>query len=441
MMNHTVIKDQVPESPREAPVITPEFQHVFDLLENTQKNVFLTGKAGTGKSTFLHYFRENTQKKIAVVAPTGVAALNVQGQTIHSLFRLAPHFVNPAEIKPDRRRLFKELELLIIDEISMVRADVFDGIDHFMRLSRRNDKPFGGVQLCVIGDLFQLPPIVSSEEKAFFAQYYQSPFFFATKAYENAGFERIEFSTVHRQKDGAFIQVLNAIRSGACDNIQLETLNSRVHSKATPAPGTLLLTTTSALAENTNNTKLGRLPGNARQYEGELKGEFGMKGQRLPAPQQLILKVSTQVMFVKNDNDGQWVNGTVGTVEKLDDDIVTVRTETGLWEVEREKWKTIGYEFDEAQDKIVEKTLGSYTQFPLMLAWAITIHKSQGKTLERVIIDLGRGAFAAGQLYVALSRCKSLSGIALKQHITRDDIRCNTEVVTFMKQFVTSTVG
>ncbi|MBI4357536.1 MAG: AAA family ATPase [Gammaproteobacteria bacterium] len=415
------------------PIITREFSEAFDLLEQAKQNVFLTGKAGTGKSTFLQYFREHTNKKIAVVAPTGVAALNVQGQTIHSLFRLKPGFVDPTHIKPDKRKLFKALELLIIDEVSMVRADVFDGIDHFLRLTRNNLSPFGGVQLCIIGDLFQLSPIVTPEEKEFFAQYYRSPFFFATKAYKAALFKTVQFTTIHRQSDTAFIQILNAIRSGACDLLEMEVLNSRVNSKVVPAPGTLVLTTTNVLSENINSKELTRLSGDPRLYEGEFTGEFGMKGPRLPAPNPLLLKVGAQVMFVKNDTDGRWVNGTIGTVEGLDNACITVKIRDLTHEVKREKWKTITYEFDETERKIVEKTLGSYIQFPLQLAWAITIHKSQGKTLERVIIDLGGGTFAAGQLYVALSRCKSLSGIALKQPVTQRDIRADSEVVEFMQ--------
>ena len=416
------------------PKITREFSQAFELLENTKQNVFITGKAGTGKSTFLHYFRENTGKKIAVVAPTGVAALNVNGQTIHSFFRLKPEFIDIKAIKPNRNRVLKELELLIIDEISMVRSDVFEGIDQSLKLARKNDSPFGGVQICVIGDLFQLPPVVSRDEKTFFAQYYPSPFFFRTKSYKEAKFTTVQFGTIHRQNDAAFIQILNAIRAGTCDRIELEALNSRVSPKATPAPGTLVLTTTNALAEDINNAKLGKLSGKAREYAGEMKGEFGMKAGRLPAPEQLVLKIGTQVMFTKNDSDGRWVNGSIGMVEKMEDEHVSIRIGDVTYKVEPEKWKTIAYEFSEEQEKIIEKTLGTYKQFPLMLAWAITIHKSQGKTLERVIIDLGSGAFAAGQLYVALSRCKSLAGIALKQPVNPTDIRCDAEVVEFMKE-------
>jgi ATP-dependent DNA helicase PIF1 len=422
--------------PKSSVSITAEFKHAFELLENTRKNVFLTGKAGTGKSTFLHYFREHSRKKIAVVAPTGVAALNVGAQTIHSFFRLKPGFVDIKALKPTRTRILRNLELLIIDEISMVRADVFDGIDRALKLARRNTDPFGGVQVCVVGDLFQLPPVVTREEKSFFGQFYTSPFFFCTEAYKNAHFTTVQFSTIHRQNDGAFIQILNAIRAGTCDVIELEALNSRLNPKASPAPGTLVLTTTNALADTINHTKLENLVGKARSYEGALDGDFGISGARLPSPETLTLKVGAQVMFVKNDSEGRWVNGTIGTVQALDEDSISVRIGEVNYTVEREEWTSLGYEFNTEEDKIIEKTLGTYTQFPLTLAWAITIHKSQGKTLERVIIDLGNGAFAAGQLYVALSRCKSLTGIALKQPVTPGDIRCDTEVMAFMEMIV-----
>ncbi|HEU5046398.1 MAG TPA: AAA family ATPase [Rickettsiales bacterium] len=421
-------------SPQADVAVTAEFASAFELLENSRANVFLTGKAGTGKSTFLQYFRRNTRKRLAVVAPTGVAALNVNGQTIHSLFRFVPRFMHKGEVKPDKRRVFKEMELLIIDEISMVRADLFDAIDQFLRLSRRSNEPFGGVQVCVIGDLFQLPPIVSREERAFFAQYYSSPYFFATEAFRAGRFQTVEFTTVHRQNDEKFIHILNAIRSGHCSAEDLRALNIRLDGEHEPHSATIVLTTTNAIADNLNDASLIKLAGKAMTYASDTRGNFGMNGPRLPAPELLTLKVGAQVMFVKNDPEGRWVNGTVGTVIAMDEAIVTVRTEEGTYPVEPKKWQTLGYEFDEDKGQIVEKTLGSFTQFPLMLAWAITIHKSQGKTLERAVIDLGHGAFAPGQLYVALSRCKTLEGITLKRPITANDTRCDRAVVEFMQR-------
>ena len=432
-VNDNVSHQDLAEPLTDTPQITDEFQHAFDLLENTDQNVFLTGKAGTGKSTFLQYFREHTKKKIAVVAPTGVAALNVGGQTIHSFFRLKPSFVNVTELKPVRSKVLKEIELLIIDEISMVRADIFEGIDHSFRIARKNNVPFGGVQICVIGDLFQLPPVVTRDEKTFYSQYYATPFFFGTNAWQSGDFQTIQFETIHRQSDEEFIGILNAIRAGQCDAAKLATLNARVNPRVTPAAGTLVLTTTNALADDINETRLEKLAGEPHLFKGKTTGDFGMNGARLPAAEELTLKPGAQVMFVKNDSAMRWVNGTIGTIQSIREDSITVKTASGEFDVEPEKWKTIGYEFDELMDKIVERTLGAYEQFPLALAWAITIHKSQGKTLERVIIDLGYGAFAAGQLYVALSRCKSLQGIALKQPVNAADIRCDPEVVAFMR--------
>ena len=415
------------------PEITGEFAEAFDLLENSSQNLFLTGKAGTGKSTFLSYFRKNTGKNIAVLAPTGVAALNVSGQTIHSFFRFKPAFVDKHKVKATRTSVLKALDLLIIDEISMVRADVFDGIDQALRRARKNFEPFGGVQICLIGDLFQLPPVVSRSEQEFYRQHYESPFFFCTDAYREGSFQSLQFSTIHRQNDEEFIAILNAIRAGECDEDMMKMLNARVIAKATPAPGTLVLCTTNALAENINATKLRQLPGISQSYSGSLSGNFNVSGERLPAPESLDLKVGAQVMLTKNDSDGRWVNGSIGRVEKLGSDKIAVSVGDNIYDVELEKWKTLGYEFDEEEEKIVEKTLGSYTQFPLTLAWAITIHKSQGKTLQRAIIDLGAGAFAPGQLYVALSRCVSLSGIALKQPVLTSDIRCDAQVIEFME--------
>lgn len=412
--------------------LTDEMSHVWQQLEMTRTNVLLMGKAGTGKSTFLQLFREKTRKNIAVVAPTGVAALNIQGQTIHSMFRFPPRFVHAHSVKHDKRALFRKLDLLIIDEISMVRADVMDGINLFLQKARHNDRPFGGVQICLIGDVYQLPPVVSREEQDFFAQYYSSPFFFDTQAYQKAGCEIVEFQTVHRQRDRTFIDVLQAIRSGTCNLREMDLLNRRVNHEE-PSNGTLTLTTTNAIADSINTQKLAQLPGQPVTYYGEIKGEMGIQGARLPAPQELILKVGAQVMFVKNDTQGRWVNGTLGKIEHLAADEIVVSTDRGAKSVTPEKWQTIGYEWEDSAGRIVDKVLGTYTQMPLILAWGMTIHKSQGKTLDRVAIDLGKGAFAPGQLYVALSRCRTLENITLKRPVKLSDMPCDMDVMNFMK--------
>lgn len=421
------------------PTLTKEFTDAFDLLEHTRTNLFLTGKAGTGKSTFLRYFRDQTKKKYVVVAPTGIAALNVQGQTIHSLFRMPPRFVDINRIYTDKRKLFHELELLIIDEISMVRSDVFAGINVFLQKAKRNRRPFGGVQLCIIGDLFQLPPVVGKEEEAFFQQFYTSPHFFTTEAYQAGQFKVKEFQTVHRQQQGVFLTILNRLRMGKSDVRDIAALNARVAPMPSHIPtGSLVLTTTNSTADRINDHHLRSLPGLSTIFASESKGNFGLTGFRLPAPENLELKLGAQVMFIRNDPDERWVNGTLGIVVELTDQTMRVQTESGTYTVKPEKWRTIAYEFLEAESKIVEKTLGSFTQFPLMLAWAVTIHKSQGKTLGRVIIDLGRGAFADGQLYVALSRCTSLEGITLTKPISFADIQASNDVVAFMARALES---
>lgn len=413
-------------------VLTEEMEHVWKLLETTRTSILLMGKAGTGKSTFLQLFRKHTRKNIAIVAPTGVAALNVQAQTIHSLFRFPPRFIHPQNIKPDRRILFRKLDLLIIDEISMVRADVLDGINLFLQLARRSDRPFGGVQICMIGDIHQLPPVVSTEEQDFFSQYYSSPFFFNTQAYQRSQCQVIEFNKVHRQRDTTFIQLLEAIRHGSCNMRELDSLNQRVSASPAP-PGTLILSTTNAIAERINSLRLSEIADAAHTYQGEIKGQMNVQGVRLPAPESLTLKVGAQVMFVKNDTQGRWVNGTLGKVEYMSEEEIVVSTDRGAQSVTREKWQTIGYEWEDAQGCIVEKILGTYTQMPLILAWAMTIHKSQGKTLDRVVIDLGRGAFAPGQLYVALSRCRSIENITLARPVKLSDMPCDMHILQFMQ--------
>lgn len=418
---------------------TPEFERAAALLDNG-RNILLTGKAGTGKSTFLDWFREGYSGNMAVVAPTGVAALNVRGQTIHSLFELRPGFQSLEKRKYLRnRKLIKELDLLVIDEISMVRADVFDAIAATLRQYGPKPRfPFGGVQICLIGDLFQLPPIVNNEEREIFQQVYPGPHFFAAQAWDATQFTAVNFESVFRQKEAAFLDLLNRIRAGQRSPELLDVLNQRVAAAAPDHPGLVTLTTTNSRAGAINDSRLQALDTRSRTYQGQASGSFALQGQNLPAPQDLLLKIGAQVMFTRNDTPGRrWVNGTVGTVRALEKEQIVVEVEKNgqprLYEVEPETWKSVRYRVEEGSDKIHEEETGSYTQFPLTLAWAVTIHKSQGKTLERVIVDLDRGAFAPGQLYVALSRCRSLEHLFLTRPVVLSDIRVDPRIVAFLE--------
>jgi len=416
--------------------INAEFERAFEMLERSSQNIFLTGRAGTGKSTFLDYFRKHTKKQIAVVAPTGVAALNVGGQTIHSFFKLPPKYIDlqdPSIIQKSRSRLYQKLEVLVIDEISMVRADIFQGIDAFLRLNGpKKGEPFGGVQLCVIGDLYQLPPIVRRDEQAFFNTRHATPFFFSTESFAQANFTRIEFREIFRQADNRFIELLNRIRQGDTGAEVLAAINARVAPLESLPPGALTLTTLNSTADSINEARLAALPGIEYRFQGALEGNFGLSGDRLPAPELLRLKMGAQVMFTRNDHrQKRWVNGTLGTVCGLNSEEISVDIGSRRVRLETEQWDMLRYAFDPAMGKVVEQSVGSYTQFPLMPAWAVTIHKAQGKTLDRVVIDLGNGAFAPGQLYVALSRCRALERIALRKPATAADIRCDTRVLEF----------
>ncbi len=422
--------------------ITDDFQQAFNLIENTQENVFLTGKAGTGKSTFLNYLRKNTLKNAVVLAPTGVSALNVNGQTIHSFFKFKPGLIDVSRIKKKSPwRIYTELELLIIDEISMVRADTFQAIETFLRYNGPHQgEPFGGVQICVIGDLFQLPPIVSYNEQQIFYSLYHTSFFFGCAAFEEADFKLVEFTEIFRQSNIEFIQFLEAIRQGNASTHLLDYINQRVVSPQEIAENDpIILTTTNKRADNINEIKLQQLTDNPKLYQGSFSGTFDHNDNRLPAPQQLILKKGAQVMFTKNDGQKRWVNGTVGTITTLAETSITVaiKDKYGMVEhkVEPTKWENLSYSFNPNSGTITQHINGHYTQYPLVLAWAITIHKSQGKTLDSVYIDLSTGAFATGQLYVALSRCTSFEKIVLKKAVNHSDIQCNAEVIEFMSEY------
>lgn len=421
-----------------APIeLSSDFNYVLDKIENTKESVFVTGRAGTGKSTLLQIFRNTTEKNVVVLAPTGVAALNVRGQTIHSFFGFPPKLLDPSQIRKRKNRaLFKKIEVLIIDEISMVRADLLDNIDHAMRINRGSYEPFGGVQVIFFGDLFQLPPVVSSDiEAQVFTSKYSTPFFFSAHVItQGFDFETIELQKVYRQESKSFLKLLDSIRLNRLDYEDFEMLNARYTTIQQEASNIITLTATNYKAQTINQKKLAEIEAEESVYHSKTTGEYG--NNYLPADEILRLKVHAQVMFVRNDPDRKFVNGTLGIVEELTASLIKVRVNDSegrrTIELTPAKWELIKYEIDEKDsEKIVAKTIGTFEQFPIKLAWAITIHKSQGKTFDTVIIDLGRGAFEHGQTYVALSRCRTLEGIFLKQPITQKDIIIDEKIVEY----------
>lgn len=511
--------------------LSDESKDIINILENTSENLFITGRAGTGKSTLLNYFREHTKKNVVVVAPTGVAALNVRGQTIHGFFKfkigVTEHDVK--KLNPDTLdgKMYHKIDTLIIDEISMVRADMFDCIEKHMRLNGKNpEEAFGGAQIIVIGDLFQLPPVVGYGEQHIFETKYESPYFFDSKAYKAGSFAIVELTHVYRQHDPHFIDILDKIRTGEAMMQHVEYINSRCYvesgapqarsgygrtltsgsdliyvdddglpvearqgvnssvsthealqeksidkeksekiraieelknqfgmttgSATAPVSSTLstsgqghisahadvpllsvYLVTTNALAESINAKKLQELKGDTKTYKGTLTGRFDQRN--IPAPAELILKIGAQVMTLKNDPGGRWVNGDIGVVQRLNLDSVRIKFEDGhVEDVVGDSWEMVKYEYDSINDKLGSEVVGKYTQIPVKLAWAVTIHKSQGKTFDKATIDFGAGAFAHGQAYVALSRVRSLEGITLKTRLTPRDVRIDERVREFL---------
>ncbi len=418
---------------------TEDFAKAYDIMENTTDSVFITGKAGTGKSTLLKYFRDNTQKKVVILAPTGIAALNVGGTTLHSFFKLPPRPISPSEIKAVSRKkgeIYKKIDTIVIDEISMVRADMMDVIDRVMRLNgKTRKKPFGGVQMILIGDLFQLPPVVSSEEEAkLFTTTYQSPFFFSAHIFDECQLEHLELTKVFRHREQEFIYLLNSIRNNQATSSELKHINQRYQPtfELNVKDYYITLTTTNSIASQINNAHLEKLTTKEYQFEGLITGKFN-KGT-LPTESVLSLKTGAQVMFVKNDSDGRWVNGTLGKIKKIrKDQIIVELPNKKIHTVKPTKWEIPEYKFDEKDKTVSTDIIGSFKQYPLKLAWAITIHKSQGKQFDNVIIDLGWGAFAHGQLYVALSRCKTLNGLILKTKVRQKDVIVDERVREFVQ--------
>lgn len=420
--------------------INDDFQYALDAMELTNSHLFITGRAGSGKSTLLRHFRANTKKNVVVLAPTGIAALNVQGQTIHSFFGFPAKPITKADIKPRRfKKLFKKIDAIIIDEISMVRADMLDNMDYFLRLNAKiPSEPFGGIQMIFFGDLFQLPPVVTQDDRLLLEQlYYSSPYFFGSHIFEKEKFQRkyemIELSQVYRQKNRGFLKLLDNIRLNQFDYDDLETLNERVIPEYLADKGYVTLSTRNSIVNQINSQRLTRLNEVEFTYVAKITGDFSTRVH--PTDMALKLKKGAQVMFIKNDPQGRYVNGTIGVVSHLSNEAVQVKVEQtdGSYKtihVVPDEWELIKYKLD-ANNEIKSDVKGSFKQYPLKLAWAMTIHKSQGKTFDKVIIDMGRGAFEHGQTYVALSRCRTLDGIILKKPITPRDIRTDERVVEF----------
>lgn len=433
----------------------PEFKSALDLITRTRQSVFLTGKAGTGKSTFLKHLCEIVKKKFIVLAPTGIAAINANGSTIHSFFKLPFRPMLPDDpdlslvngrifeffkYKKEHKKLIQEVELIIIDEISMVRADMVDCIDRILRVYSNNMRtPFGGKQLVFVGDVFQLEPVVTSDSKDILNRFYPNPYFFSAKVFSETRLVPIEFTKIYRQSDKAFISILDKIRNGSVGALDLQTLNSRYNPSFNLSADEMYITlaTKRDNVDYINERKMAELSTPEFLSPGLIDGDFPESS--LPTAKDLLLKEHAQVMFIRNDMQWprRWVNGSLGVVSNIDEyDNVYVLLEDGREvQVDLETWRNYRYKYNEAEKKIEEEIIGTFTQLPLKAAWAITVHKSQGLTFNRVIVDFNGGVFAGGQAYVALSRCTSLEGMTLKKAIGRSDVFVRSEILEFSRQF------
>ena len=441
------------DTPSQIDLENEEMQKALQIIQFTRRSLFLTGKAGTGKSTFMRHIAATIKKKHIILAPTGIAAINAGGSTLHSFFKLPFHPLLPTDKRYSARnirntlkyngektKLLREVELIIIDEISMVRADIIDFIDKVLRIYNRNMRePFGGKQLLLVGDIYQLEPVIKEDERQLLRPFYPSCFFFDAHVFREMQLIAVELKKVYRQRDAQFISLLDHIRTSQVPDTDLRLLNARVNAEIGTEEGRLSITLSGRrdTVDYINEKQLNTLPDQPTIFYGHIEGEFPESS--LPTPIELEVKTGAQVLFIKNDKERRWVNGTLGTIIGFGDEedgIIYVRTEDGRdFDVEREIWSNVRYTFNEKEQKIEEEEIGSYQQFPLRLAWAITVHKSQGLTFNNVKIDFTGGVFAGGQTYVALSRCTSLQGISLQEPIRRENIFVRTEVTNFARNY------
>jgi hypothetical protein len=432
-MNKKINLDQGTDLPDKF-ILTDEFKKLYDKIENTNSNLFITGKAGCGKSTLLEYFRQNTNKNYAIVAPTGLTAIKARGMTIHSFFKLPPRFIQKQDVKMMKDpAVLKKLDILLIDECSMMRADILDGIDESLKKNRGSKKVFGGVQIILFGDLLQLAPVVSSTEEGSVKEVYtDGSYFFNANVFNKAEFQTKELTKIFRQSDEEFINLLNKFRIAKIDENDLSLINERFQGEDfEPPEGVIMLATRNEKVDRINNSKLNEIDSRLFEYEAEIKGTF--KESEYPAPKTLKLKVGAQVMLTKNDTNSEprkWVNGTLATVHELGSNFIKVKIKDKIFTVGKNRWEKYDYKIDGGS--ITHKVVATFLQYPLKLAWASTIHKCQGQTFDKVAIDFDSGSFAHGQTYVALSRAKSIDGIYLMREITFKDLIFDNKVFNFL---------